>query len=77
MWSSLQSFSYPPPGPIPLRELHLDLVSRDEPRVVHCEPVRDMRENPAAVFDLDPEHTFGQRLDNAAARDLTVRGHEP
>lgn len=72
----LQSLPNPPPGPIPLSQLHLDLVTRDEPHVVHCEPVRHMRQDPAAVLDLDPEHTFGQRFDNPATRDLTVRGHE-
>ena len=72
----LQSLPNPPPGPIPLSQLHLDLVARDESCVVHRKPIRDMRQDPAAVLDLDPEHTLGQRLDNAATRDLTVRGHE-
>lgn len=43
---------------------------------MHPEAVRHMSEDALAVLELDPVHTFGQRFDDAATRDLTVRGHE-
>src|SRR4051795_4608043 len=51
-------------GQVVRSELHLHLVARQDPDVVHPHLPRDVRQHLVAVLELDPEHGVGQRFDD-------------
>ena len=45
-------------------QLHLDAIARQDPDVVHTHLSGNVREHFVAIFQFDPEHGVGERLDN-------------